>query len=113
MTDIVNSSLSTGSVPPNLKITSITPILKKPGLDPDNLNNYRPISNLPVLSKIHNPLQSGFRAKHRVVNDLLMANYAGSVNILILLDLSAAFDTISHSVLLNRLEMSLGITGAP
>ena len=138
MTAIINSSLSTGSVPHNLKIASVTPILKKPGLDPDNLNNYRPISNLPFLSKIleravasqlqshmslhqlYDPLQSGFRAKHstetalvRVVNDLLMANDSGSVNILILLDLSAAFDTISHSVLLNRLEKSLGIIGTP
>ena len=52
ITNVINSSLSTGLVPPALKLTSVTPILKKPGLDPDTPNNYRPISNLPFLSKI-------------------------------------------------------------
>ncbi|KAF7641100.1 hypothetical protein LDENG_00294130, partial [Lucifuga dentata] len=49
---IINSSLSTATVPLSLKIASITPILKKPGADPSDLNNYQPISNLPFISKI-------------------------------------------------------------
>lgn len=52
ITDILHSSLSSGSVPPPLKSAIITLILKKPGLDPNDLNNFRPISNLPFMSKI-------------------------------------------------------------
>ncbi|XP_074472561.1 uncharacterized protein LOC141756597 [Sebastes fasciatus] len=52
MVNIINSSLASGLVPDSLKMASVTPILKKPGLDRDDSNNYRPISNLPFLSKI-------------------------------------------------------------
>ena len=121
--------------PPALKIAAITPLLKKPGLDPDNLNNFRPISNLPFLSKtleravasqlsshlennkLYEPFQSGFRKKHstetallKVTNDILLSADSGSLSILILLDLSAAFDTINHSILISRLQSIIGIT---
>ncbi len=49
ITAIVCSSLSTATVPSSLKTASITPILKKTGVDPNDLNNYRPISNLPFI----------------------------------------------------------------
>ena len=52
ITDILNSSLTSGTVPPSFKLAAITPILKKPGLDPENPDNFRPISNLPFLSKL-------------------------------------------------------------
>uniref|UniRef100_A0A8C6S6Z5 Reverse transcriptase domain-containing protein n=1 Tax=Neogobius melanostomus TaxID=47308 RepID=A0A8C6S6Z5_9GOBI len=135
ITSIVNTSLTSGSVPSPLKLASITPLLKKPGLNPDNLDNFRPISNLPLLSKIleravitqlHQHLhsshlfekfQSGFRSHHstetallKVTNDLLLAADSGSISILLLLDLSAAFDTINHTILLHRLQ-SIGISG--
>ncbi len=79
---IVNDSLGTGVVPAALKTAALTPVPKKHNADLDNLNNYRPISNLPFLAKIlervvalqlHNhlivnnlfePLQSGFRKFH-------------------------------------------------
>ena len=50
--NIVNSSLSLGYVPKTFKLAIIKPLIKKPQLDPRELVNYRPISNLTFLSKI-------------------------------------------------------------
>ena len=49
---IVNSSLSTGIVPPQFKRAVVRPLLKKSGLDCNVLNNFRPVSNLPFVSKV-------------------------------------------------------------
>ncbi len=49
---IVNDSLRTGVVPAALKTAAVTPVPKKHNADLDNLNNYRPISNLPFLANI-------------------------------------------------------------
>ena len=131
---IINSIMSTGEVPSSLKIAAIRPVLKKHNLDPEILANYRPISNLPFLAKVlekaialqlqehlkshqlYEIFQSGFRASHstetallRVVNDILLAADSGSPSLLILLDLSAAFDTVDHVMLLQRLQ-EVGVT---
>ena len=99
------------------------------------LKNYRPVSNLSFLSKVlervvaarltnymtinqlHEPMQSAYRACHstetalvRVQNDILRT--LGGAAILVLLDLSAAFDTIDHSILLSRMESVLGVKGS-
>ena len=52
ITNIINTSLTTGIVPRDLKTAVVKPLLKKPSLDNNLLKNYRPISNLPFLSKI-------------------------------------------------------------
>ena len=98
------------------------------------LKNYRPISNLPFLSKIlekvvlhkllshlqennlSNPFQSAYWAGHstetvllRTVNDILSALDSDNISVLLLLDLSAAFDSTDHQILLSRLNSVLGI----
>lgn len=52
ITKIINYYLNSGTVPNSLKTVSITPTLKKPGLDPNTQRNYRLIFNLLFLSKI-------------------------------------------------------------
>ena len=105
-------------------------------LGPTDVGSYRPISSLSVLSKLlermtvrqllaylssadlHPPLQSGFRLGHstetavlRVLSDILLSVDRGDFAALVLLDPSAAFDTIDYDILLRRLETSFGVTG--
>ena len=135
-TTIINDSLQSGCFPSQFKSAIVKPLLKKQNLDPDNLKNYRPVSNLSFLSKLiekvvlvqlsdhlsENNLfclnQSAYRACHstetallKIVNDLLTALDDNKVSLLSLLDLSAAFDTIDHSILLSRLNTSFGLSG--
>ena len=135
ITKIVNLSLTTGHVPDCLKEAIVKPLLKKPGLNNELLKNYRPISNISFLSKIiekvvatrlnkylndhnlHEPLQSAYKPFHSTESALLkVQNYIFTDIeirkgvILVLLDLSAAFDTIDHLVLLRLMESRLGIT---
>uniref|UniRef100_A0A667WJC6 Reverse transcriptase domain-containing protein n=1 Tax=Myripristis murdjan TaxID=586833 RepID=A0A667WJC6_9TELE len=134
--NIINCSLSSGIFPSHFKHAVVSPLLKKPSLDPAVFSNFRPISKLPFLSKIlektvasqlisfmnenqvFEKFQSGFRRLHstetalvKVANDLLLAADSGFYSVLILLDLSAAFDTVDHSVLINRLKHSVRVSG--
>ena len=136
VTRIVNVSLSTGTVPSGLKQALVTPILKKQGLDASDLRNFRPVSNLPFVSKIlewvvllqlqshlcANSLlkirQSAYRKYYStetavlsVLEGLLTKSDQELVSVLALLDLSAAFDTLDHAILLRRLESTFGISG--
>ena len=125
VTSIMNKSLSSGIVPQCFKHALVKPLLIKASLDPNCLKHYPPVSNLPFLSKVlerivlkqflqhlqsHSllePFQSVYRKCHstetallRTVNDLLQASDSGCVSILSLLDLSAAFDTTDHNILI-------------
>ena len=136
ITHIVNKSLEEGLFPSNLKHANLTPLLKKENLDKEILKNYRPVSNLPFLSKVIEKfvaahlrthlevnklwckMQSAYRPFHSTKSALLcVQNYIlSSLNnrkmvALVLLDLSAAFDTIDHEKLLHRLETRFGING--
>ena len=130
-------SLSTGSMG-CLKSAVIIPLLKEVDdfVDPEILKNYRPVSNLLFLSKLiercvasrldkhmaDNSLEStyqyGYKKGHstelllvNVVNSLLNAFDNKYATVLLLLDLSAAFDTVDQDKLLQILYNYIGITG--
>jgi hypothetical protein len=135
ITHAVNASLTSSCVPSELKKAVVIPIIKKSDADKEVLKNYRPISNLPFLGKIiektvaqqlnehitgqnmQEPMQSAYRKHHstetallRVQNDIFQAIDGQNCVLLVLLDLSAAFDTVDHSLLLSRLKHRFGIT---
>ena len=131
---LCNLSMDSGVVPAQLKQARVLPLLKKPTLDPDDASSYRPISNLPYLSKLiervvasrfseHSTTfnllpvqQSAYRSFHStetallaVHNDLVRSIDGGKVSLLVLLDLSAAFDTVDHHILLSVLASRFSI----
>lgn len=67
---IIHSSLTTGIVPLHFKTAVVTPILKKPALDPNNFNNLHPISNLPFISKILEKIVATQLHSHLSLNNL-------------------------------------------
>ena len=133
--DLVNASLDSGSID-GAKLAHITPLIKGMNLDNSEYKNYRPISNLSFVGKLiervvlrrlnkhmtennlHASQQSGYKKSHstetlllRVVNDLLIASTENRATVVMLLDLSVAFDTVDHHKLLSILEKELGISG--
>ncbi len=136
ITKLIDKSLQRGEFPTDYKIAHVCPLLKKSSLDRNELKNYRPVSNLSFISKLiekavasqlnqhlaENNLmeefQSAYRKGHstetallRVQSDILCAIDQGKAAYLILLDLSAAFDTIDHEKLFGYMETHLGIGG--
>jgi retron-type reverse transcriptase len=118
------------------KAASVTPLIKKAGLDEVSLANFRPISNLNNISKLierlflsrlqphtlgsphFDHLQSAYRPHHSTetalllsLNNIYQAADNSQPSSLVLLDLSAAFDTVDHSLLLSRHQTSFSISG--
>ena len=127
--------MQSGVVPRDFKQTLVKHLIKKQTLCKNDLKNYRPISNLSFLSKIlekvivnrlhehiynhhiSNDLQSAYKRFHstetallKIHNDIVDNMDNGKVTALTLLDLSAAFDTIDHLNLLQRLHRHFGIS---
>ena len=111
-------------------------IIKDENGNKDDLKNYRPISNTAFLAKLlekcaleqinchingndlHSVYQSAYRPKHscetvllKLTNDIQVSMNKGQMTALVLLDLSAAFDTIDQKLLLERVEQDYGISG--
>ena len=122
---MVNESLQTGEFPDDLKEDLVKSLLKKITLEPINKND-RPVSNLPFTGKlmercvidqlidhIHTnnlmePIQSAYKLCHstetallKVKAVILKAMDNQEITCFVLLDLSAAFDTVDHKILLN------------
>ena len=137
ITNLINLSLKNSEVPTKFKKALVSPLLKKVSLDHELLNNYRPVSNLSFISKLlekvvadrlrshmdanglNEIFQSAYKKKHstetaliRVQNDILCALDSQNAVALILLDLSAAFDTIDHALLLHTLSSNIGVKGS-
>ena len=125
-----------GMFPDTFQVGPSLPFVEKPILNRDDIKNYRPVSNLSFLSKIlekvvasrlnshinssHTSIdyQSAYRKFHstetallEIHNDILSSMDDGRVTALTLLDLSAAFDTIDHTILLRRLGNWFGVSG--
>ena len=131
---IINLTFSNGRVPDALKISKVIPIFKK---NEKLSHNYRPISLLGIINKImekvmNKQLQSflhkneilyayqfGFRKNYsttpaiiEIIENILEALQNGKIVAGTYLDLSKAFDTVDHHILLYKLE-TYGISGLP
>ena len=134
-TCIVNRSLDEAFIPNSLKTALIIPLLKKTNLNTEDFKNFHPVPILPFISKLieksvavqlvqyiednnlDEKLQSAYKKLHstetallRVHDDILRAVDRGGT-VVLLLDLSAAFDTVYHGLLLHRLNTPFSIKG--
>jgi len=132
--NLCNATLRCAVFPASQKQAIVLPRLKKSTLDPDHLTSCRPISNLSFISKVVKRMvaprfvqhaednhlfltrQSSYRRGHStktamlcVYNDLIQAVDSKLVTALVLLDLSSAFDTVDHSILLTVLDRCFGV----
>jgi len=132
---IINHSLNTGVLPSHFKKALVTPVPQSRTTSYDDVSNYRPISQLPFISKVlervvtnrirphledhlFDKYQSAYRAAHstekallRVHHDITSALDKGSTVALVMLNQSATFSVIGHDILLQHLEFAFGISG--
>ena len=133
LTKVVNSSLSSGTFPDILKKSIITPVLKKSSFDHNILKHDRPVANIKFMSKVikkaascqvtsyidSNGLRENYQSSYKrfhstetalvkVKSDFLQYVDNNKTVLSLLLDMSAAFDTVDHPILLQRLRDRFG-----
>ena len=135
ITSMINISFETGHLAEKWREALVVLSLKKCGLD-ITYSNFRPVSNLQYTLKLsekaatdqllehmtinglHSEYQLAYKKHHstqtallKVKNEILMNTNAQAVTLLVLLDCSAAFDTVQHDILLERLSSTIGVAG--
>ena len=125
VTSIINESLASNTFPIEWKTAEVIPVLKEG--DHEKPNNYRPISLLPVLSKLCERIALNQLMPYLVENDRLSAHQSGNkkwhstetsliytsgriltaidqkkTSAVVLLDMSKAFDSVNHNILLKK-----------
>lgn len=133
ISEIVNASLLTGAFCKHWKEALVKPLLKKIGFELIN-SNYRPVSNLPFLSKVvekcmlaqlsdhynhydllpeyQSAYHSGFSCETSLIKltDKILWNFEDKkISTVAICDLSAAFDTVDHQVMLTVLKTKFGV----
>ena len=133
---IVNNSFEQGIFPNTLRTSVVKPLLKSDTINKDLQKNYRPVSNIAFIGKVlekvavhrltehltmnglHEEYQSAYKTLHgtetallRVKHDIAGALDRNHAMMFVMLDLSAAFDTIDHAHLLKLLQNEYGVRG--
>ena len=131
---IINMSIECSEFPSNLKHSTVIPLIKDVNGDVECMKNYRPLFNTQFLGKIiektilkqleqhltvnqlFSATQSGYRKYHscetallKIVNDIQLEMKENNLSLILMLDQSAAFDTVDLHILLHKLENNYGI----
>ena len=134
MLKIVNKSLSSGKFPQSLKHATVIPLIKDKSGNAEDFKNYRPLYNTPLLAKIiekcilsqlnihllennlHTETQSGYKRYHscetamiKIVNDIQLEILQNKITVVLMLDQSAAFDTVDIPILIKKLREDYSI----
>ena len=130
---IINKPLELGHFVEDWKVAILRPLVKKKDAEPTR-SNFRQISNIPFISKVAEKIvleqfnefsslncasssyQSAYKSRHscgttilKIINDILWAMERKEITALVMIELSAAFDTVNHEILLKIQEKKICI----